>query len=109
MILRASARFFSHIGAIAGHVCSISGGMPQTPSGGGSIVAADVALALGDDVDEGLAVEAQRHRPPQLGIVEGRLVAVDEHRARLTLVDITSQIACGACALNPSAVGIVTP
>ena len=52
--------------------------MPQTPSGGGSIDAADIALPFVEDVDKGLAVEAQRHRPPQIGVVEGRLVAVDQ-------------------------------
>src|SRR5215472_9689785 len=36
---------------------------------------ADVALALADDVDKRLAVEAQRHRPPHIRIVEGRRVA----------------------------------
>ena len=57
--------------------------MPQTPFGGGSIVGADIAPdALVDDVDERLAVERQRHRPPQFGIVERRLVQVDQHRAR---------------------------
>ena len=52
--------------------------MPHSPSGGGSIAAADLALALGQDVDKGLAVERQRHRPPQIGVVERRLVAVDQ-------------------------------
>lgn len=42
---------------------------------------ADVALAGGDDADERLAVEAQRHRPPQVRVVEGRRVAVDDHIA----------------------------
>jgi hypothetical protein len=35
-------------------------------------------LFLGDDVDEHLAVDRERHRPPQIGVVEGRLIAVDE-------------------------------
>ena len=35
-------------------------------------------LALGQDIDEGLAVEREAHRPPQLGIVERRLVAIDD-------------------------------
>ena len=55
--------------------------MPHTPSGGGCIDAADIALAFADDVDEGLAVEAQRHRPPHLRVVEGRHVAVDDQVA----------------------------
>ena len=42
---------------------------------------ADRALSVGDDVDIRLAVDRQRHRPPQFGIVEGRRFAVDEHVA----------------------------
>jgi hypothetical protein len=34
---------------------------------------------LGDDVDERLAVDAERHGPPQFGIVEWRRVAVGQH------------------------------
>ena len=40
----------------------------------------NVALAVGNDVDEGLAVEAQCHCPPQIGVVERRLGRVDDHR-----------------------------
>ena len=40
--------------------------------------AADVGLALGDDVDEGLAVEAEQHGAPHVGIVERRCVAVQD-------------------------------
>jgi hypothetical protein len=39
---------------------------------------ADIALAFGQDVDERLAIQAQRHCPPQIRVVEGRLVAVDD-------------------------------
>ena len=42
---------------------------------------ADVALALCQDVDERLAVERERHCPPQIGIVEGRQIAVDDQIA----------------------------
>ena len=82
--------------------------MPHTPSGGGSIAAAEIALPLGDDVDERLAVEAQRHRPPQIGIVERRLMRL-MIIVRLTLIAVTSQIACGAWLLKSFNVGIVTP
>ena len=51
--------------------------MPHWPPGGGCIAAARQTLALGQDVDEGLAVERKPHRPSQLGIVERRLVAID--------------------------------
>src|SRR6266478_4048134 len=40
--------------------------------------AADIALSLGDDVDEGLAVEAQRHGPAQVRVVKGRRIRVDD-------------------------------
>src|ERR1043166_8213684 len=106
-------------------VCSISSGIPQSPSGGGSIAApilawpsvmmsmnalrsmasakalrssalskgglsrltrrlvvpllvASTHFALGHDVDERLAVDGQRQGLAQLGIVERRLVAVDQ-------------------------------
>src|SRR6516225_6114335 len=39
---------------------------------------ADLALALGDRVDKGLAVDAQRHCAPELRIVERRLLVIDE-------------------------------
>jgi hypothetical protein len=31
---------------------------------------ANIALSRGDDVDKGLMIQAERHRPPQLGVVE---------------------------------------
>ena len=40
--------------------------------------AADVVLAVAQDVDEGLAVEGQRHRLADLGIVEGRGLRIDD-------------------------------
>ena len=42
---------------------------------------ADIALAFGQYVDKRLAIEAQRHCPPQIGVVEGRLVPVDDQIA----------------------------
>ena len=36
------------------------------------------AFALGNDVEKCLAVESERHRAPQIRIVEGRLLAVDD-------------------------------
>ncbi len=44
--------------------------------------AADRTLAVAGDIDKGLAVEGQRHRPAQFGVVERRLVAVDQHLPR---------------------------
>src|SRR5205823_14996396 len=38
-------------------------------------------LALRERVEEGLAIERQRHRPPQLGTVEGRDLAIDDYIA----------------------------
>ena len=53
--------------------------------------AADAALALGEDIEKGLAVEAEGHRPPQLGFVERCDVAVDHQVAadirRIELAD----------------------
>ena len=39
---------------------------------------ADIVLAFGENVDEGLAVERKRHGLAQIGVVERRLVAVDD-------------------------------
>src|ERR1700738_5273362 len=52
----------------------------QAPySGGrGQHGAADITLSFVEDVDERLAVEAQRHGPPDLRVVEGRDLAVDD-------------------------------
>jgi hypothetical protein len=44
--------------------------------------AADIRLALGEDVDERLAVDRQRHGAAHIGIVERRLVAVDDQVGR---------------------------
>ena len=70
--------------------------------------AADIALPFGDDVDKGLAVERQRHRPPQIGIVERRLVAVDQQVAVDAAVGVSSQIACGTWFLISFSSGIVS-
>ena len=43
-VLRASARLFSTSVEYPGSVCSISGGMPHTPSGGGSMAPATLAF-----------------------------------------------------------------
>src|SRR6516164_7281409 len=72
MIARASARFFC-----------ISGSYPGNSP--------NLAPALGEGVDEGIAVNAQRHRPPQIQVIEWRLVPVDEqvaiYRARRYFAD----------------------
>ena len=43
-----------------------------------------------------LRSKAQRHRAPEIGIVEGRLVAVDEKIGAAVRAVRSSQIACGA-------------
>src|SRR5215469_9814129 len=43
--------------------------------------AADVPLALGNDVDKGFAIQNERHRASQVGIIEWRLIAVDDQGA----------------------------
>src|SRR5215813_13497701 len=53
---------------------------------------ADLALALGDRVDKGLAVNAEGHGTPELRIVERRLLVIDEQMpvdalARVQLAD----------------------
>src|ERR1700730_8077005 len=40
--------------------------------------AADLALPVAENVYKGAAIEGQRYRPPQFGIVEWRLAAVDK-------------------------------
>jgi hypothetical protein len=42
---------------------------------------ADIGLAFIDRVDKGLAVEGQRDRPPDFGVVKRQLVAVDDQVA----------------------------
>src|SRR3984893_13768475 len=65
----------------------------QAPqSSGRRLKEADMTLALGDVVDKGLAVDAERHRAPELRIVERWLVVVDEQvpidaLARVQLAD----------------------
>src|SRR5262249_6654466 len=38
----------------------------------------DVTLTVGEDVNERPTVQAQRHRPPQIGVVKGWFVTVDD-------------------------------
>ena len=83
------------IGVIARQFVDISSGMPQMPSGGGSIAAADVALTLAEYVDKRLAVERQRHRAAHFGVVERRLARLIDQVAA-TLRRSISQIASGA-------------
>ena len=47
--------------------------------------AADCALSLGKDVDERLAIETERHRPPQIEAVEWRHSAVDQQVAAVVV------------------------
>src|SRR5262249_47025780 len=49
--------------------------------------AADRALAFRHDVDEGFVIETQRHRAPQLDIVEWRRCAVDDQIAAIVVHD----------------------
>ena len=61
------------IGIVAGQGRQHLRRHPPQPFGRRQHRRADVALALLHDVDKGLAVEGQRHRPAQIGVVEGRL------------------------------------
>ena len=50
---------------------------------------------MGDDVEEGLPVEAQRHRTPQLGFVERRDVAVyDQVAADIGRIELAERLRC---------------
>jgi len=52
--------------------------MPPLPARRRLQDATHVALPLLQDINEGLAVERQRHCAPRFEIVEGRRVAVDQ-------------------------------
>src|SRR3984893_11296666 len=81
MIWRGSARVFCTSGSWPGHWFIKNGGMPPKPTRGGWGGPADLALPLAEDVDERLAVEGESHSMPQLRVIEGRLIAVDEQVA----------------------------
>src|SRR5712671_5602329 len=81
MILRACARLVWMSGSYPGNVLRRVGRHPPEPTGRRLHRPTDLALACGNDVDERLAVEAERHRPPQIGIVEGRHIPVDDQIA----------------------------
>ena len=51
---------------------------PPHPLGRRQQGGADIVLAFGENVDEGLAVERKRHGLAQIGVVERRLVAIDD-------------------------------
>ena len=72
---------FRNIGAVTRQLLQLVRRHAPQPAGRWLQDAADLALPLGDDVDKRLAVEAQRHRAPQFGIVEGRRLAVDDQVA----------------------------
>ena len=40
--------------------------------------AADITLSFAKDVDKGFAIQGQRHSAPQIGVVEGWRMAVEE-------------------------------
>ena len=75
---RASLRRLLDIGTVARQVRQHLRRQAPRPGGRRQHDAADIALSLLHDVDEGLAVEAQCHRPADLRVVEGRDLAVDD-------------------------------
>jgi len=95
-------------GSYPGNVFSMSAGIPQSPPRQRLHRPPDFALACGNDVDERLAVETERHRPSQIGIVEGRRTRLTS-RLRPTLAENIWQTACGAWFLTSFNCGIVTP
>jgi hypothetical protein len=71
-----------HVGAVAGQGPEHLRRHPPDAFRGRLHRTADVALPQGEDVDKGLVIDTERHRPPQLGAVERGLRAVDEQSAR---------------------------
>jgi hypothetical protein len=58
--------------------------------------ATDVALSFTNDVDKRLPVQAECHRPPQIGVVKGRDVAIDDQVvSRLSALGIVISSADG--------------
>jgi hypothetical protein len=55
--------------------------MPHKPAGDRLHDAADVSLSRSDDIDKRLAVQTKRHRAPQIALVEGRFIPVDQQVA----------------------------
>ena len=72
------SRFFSHVRPVARH--GVQHLLRHAPHAvlGRLHGAADIGVALVQDVDEGLAVERQHDGPPEVGIVERRRIAVDD-------------------------------
>jgi hypothetical protein len=75
MTARASSRFFAM--SVAGQGAQYLWGEAPDARRRRQHRAADIAPALVEDIDERLAVEAQRHRPAQFRVVEGRHRRVD--------------------------------
>ena len=67
-----------HLGAIAGNCCKKIGRHTPHASRWRQHRPADIALTLGEDINEAFAIERQRQCAPQIGIVEGRRLAVDQ-------------------------------
>src|SRR6516162_5636474 len=82
MMPRAAARFFATLGSYPGRVLSISGGIPQTPSGGGCIAPPMSPCPKVRTSMKAWWSYTERHRPPQLGVVKRRRGAIDQQGAR---------------------------
>ena len=110
MISRASSRLFATSGAIARQRLRASpAACPTDPPGGGCIAAPRKPCPSVRMSINALRSSAQRHCPPQLGIVEGRLLAVDDQIGADAARRAISQIASGACFCRSSFIsGIVT-
>ena len=82
--------------------------MPQTPSGGGSMTPpmspCPSVMMSTNALRSRLSASARRNSALSKGGLLRLMIIV-----RLTLVAVTSQIACGACSLKSFKVGIVTP
>ena len=72
---------FLHVGTIARQLVEHFRRHTPQPGRCGLHDPTDIPLSLGDDIDERLAVQAQRHRPTQIAVVEGRFITVDEQVA----------------------------
>src|SRR3984893_12683153 len=88
-----------------GAVSASDGALDVAEGGVDPLEPADVPLPLGNDVDKGFAIQTERHRASKVGIVEGRLFAVDNQRAvdvcRCHLTDRLRRLAL----YNPSGSG----
>ena len=80
--------------------------MPHAPSGNGSITRQCLPCRP-EDIDEGLAVERQRHRLADLRVAERCHVTIDDQIGG-NVLGTTSQMAFGACEVTSLIKGMVT-